>query len=65
MVAVLCDVEDGSSLLGNVNTIVWGKVCQARDETRVHDGTGASIASITAGVKGLVSQLSHYSNWKE
>jgi hypothetical protein len=42
-----------------------GKVRQMRDETRVHDGTGASIASITAGVKGMVPQLSHCSNWKK
>jgi hypothetical protein len=33
---------------------LWGKVRQVRDETRVHDGTGAGIASITAGVQGMV-----------
>lgn len=42
-----------------------GKVRQVRDETRVHDRTGASIASITADVQGMVPQLSHYSNWKK
>jgi len=64
MVAVLCNVGGGSFLLGEVNTDHMGKVRRVRDETRVLDGTGARIASMTAGIKGMVAQLSHHSNWK-